>query len=68
MRRIKARRKKICNYDEDCLITIILKYIDVIEKKSTDQHLTPNVLETTLENAWKEIQVEFLNMTTVSFA
>lgn len=59
-------KKIISNEDEDTFITIILRHIDVVERKRTDQHLTPKVLREEQLLAWENIAKEFLDETSVS--
>lgn len=60
-------RKKFSYEEEDCLLAIIRKHIDVIEKKSTDKSLSPQKLKTAQQNAWTQIAKEHKQKTGVSF-
>lgn len=61
-----ASKKLITNDDEDAFITIVLRYIHIVERKKTDHHLTPKVLRGEQSSAWENIAKEFLDKTSVS--
>lgn len=62
---IGSQRKKMTNDEEDKLITIILKYFDIIESKKIDKSLSAKALREAISNVWSTIRNEFIEETMV---